>query len=157
MGSTKREREKRRLGEEGLFFFSSFLSLREAYHCGNVSSHRICLFLQVLQPLRDFVWLFLGGPPPGPAMLPKLVKPPVNRRVVQRVYLESNSNQKKLGVLWLWWVSKESYRIRAHLPNCSSGGDARRRRRVNACKKGLCNGCVAATKAKTRYTTCQKG
>jgi hypothetical protein len=29
--------------------------------------------LQVLQPLRDLVWLFLGGPPPGPAMLSKLV------------------------------------------------------------------------------------
>ena len=33
----------------------------------------MCLFLHVLQPLRDLVWLFLGGPPPGPAMLSKLV------------------------------------------------------------------------------------
>ncbi len=43
------------------------------HHCGNVSSQRMCLFLQVLQPLRDFVWLFLGRPPPGPAifMLPE--------------------------------------------------------------------------------------
>jgi hypothetical protein len=40
-----------------------------AYHCGNVSSQRMCRFLQVLQPLRDLVWLFLGGPPPGPAMV----------------------------------------------------------------------------------------
>ena len=33
----------------------------------------MCLFLQVLQPVRDLVWLFRGGPPPGPAILPRLV------------------------------------------------------------------------------------
>lgn len=38
------------------------------YHCGNVSSQRMCLFLHVLHPLRDFVWLRLEGPPPGPAI-----------------------------------------------------------------------------------------
>jgi hypothetical protein len=71
------------------------LGLGEAYHCGNVSSHRICLFLQVLQPLRDFVWLFLGGPPPGPAMLSKLV-PSQPKGGPGRVYL-GQINQK-LGV-----------------------------------------------------------
>jgi len=40
----------------------------ETYHCGNVSSQRICLFLHVLQPFRDLVWLRLEGPPPGPAI-----------------------------------------------------------------------------------------
>src|SRR5690606_23095405 len=35
------------------------------YHCGWVSSQRICLRLQVAQPVRDLVWLFLGGPPPA--------------------------------------------------------------------------------------------
>ena len=33
----------------------------------------MCLFLHVLQPVRDLVWLFRGGPPPGPAILPRLV------------------------------------------------------------------------------------
>jgi len=42
---------------------------KTAYHWGTVSSHRICLLLQVLQPFLDFVWLFRGGPPPGPAIL----------------------------------------------------------------------------------------
>ena len=32
----------------------------------------MCLFLQVLQPVRDFVWLLRGGPPPGPAILARL-------------------------------------------------------------------------------------
>lgn len=41
----------------------------QIYHCGNVSSHRICRLLQVRQPLRDLVWLLRGGPPPGPAMV----------------------------------------------------------------------------------------
>ena len=39
------------------------------YHCGKVSSHLICRLLQVLQPFRDLVWLFRGGPPPGPAIV----------------------------------------------------------------------------------------
>lgn len=39
-----------------------------AYHCGNVSSQRICRLLHVLQPFRDLVWLRLEGPPPGPAI-----------------------------------------------------------------------------------------
>jgi hypothetical protein len=42
--------------------------LARTYHCGNVSSHRMCLFLHVLHPFRDFVWLRLEGPPPGPAI-----------------------------------------------------------------------------------------
>lgn len=29
------------------------------YHCGVVSSHLMCLFLHVLQPSLDFVWLLL--------------------------------------------------------------------------------------------------
>ena len=33
----------------------------------------MCLLLQVLHPVRDLVWLFRGGPPPGPAILPGLV------------------------------------------------------------------------------------
>ena len=28
----------------------------------------MCRLLQVLQPFLDFVWLFRGGPPPGPAI-----------------------------------------------------------------------------------------
>ena len=40
-----------------------------SYHWGKCSSQRMCLFLHVLQPLRDFVWLLRGGPPPGPAIL----------------------------------------------------------------------------------------
>ena len=28
----------------------------------------MCRLLQVLQPLRDLVWLLRGGPPPGPAI-----------------------------------------------------------------------------------------
>lgn len=39
-----------------------------SYHCGNVSSQRICRRLHVLHPLRDLVWLRLEGPPPGPAI-----------------------------------------------------------------------------------------
>jgi hypothetical protein len=39
-----------------------------AHHCGNVSSQRMCLFLHVLHPFRDLVWLRLEGPPPGPAI-----------------------------------------------------------------------------------------
>lgn len=39
------------------------------YHCGKVSSQRMCLRLQVLQPFRDLVWLLRGGPPPGPAIV----------------------------------------------------------------------------------------
>jgi len=38
------------------------------YHCGNVSSQRMCLLLHVLHPFRDLVWLRLEGPPPGPAI-----------------------------------------------------------------------------------------
>lgn len=48
------------------------LSLSRTYHCGKLSSHRICLRLHVLQPFRDLVWLLRGGPPPGPAMLNKV-------------------------------------------------------------------------------------
>ena len=43
-------------------------SMLRTHHCGKLSSHRICLLLQVLQPFRDFVWLLRGGPPPGPAI-----------------------------------------------------------------------------------------
>ena len=39
------------------------------YHCGNVSSQRMCRRLQVLHPLRDLVCDLRGGPPPGPAIL----------------------------------------------------------------------------------------
>ena len=42
--------------------------IKGTYHCGKVSSHRICLLLHVLQPLRDLVWLLRGGPPPGPTI-----------------------------------------------------------------------------------------
>lgn len=38
------------------------------YHWGNDSSHRMCLLLHVLHPLRDLVWLRLEGPPPGPGI-----------------------------------------------------------------------------------------
>jgi hypothetical protein len=62
----------------------------------------MCLFLQVLQPLRDLVWLFLGGPPPGPAMLSKLV--PSQPKGGPDGYIYGELNQKKLGVLLLWWV-----------------------------------------------------
>ena len=43
----------------------------DTHHWGKVSSQRICRRLQVLQPLRDFVWLRREGPPPGPAILTK--------------------------------------------------------------------------------------
>ena len=33
-------------------------------HCGNVSSQRMCLRLQVLQPFRLLVWLRREGPAP---------------------------------------------------------------------------------------------
>lgn len=44
------------------------MRIATAYHCGKFSSHLMCLFLHMRQPLRDLVWLLRGGPPPGPAM-----------------------------------------------------------------------------------------
>lgn len=38
------------------------------YHCGKVSSHLICRRLQVLHPLRLFVWLRREGPAPWGAI-----------------------------------------------------------------------------------------
>ena len=38
-------------------------------HCGNVSSQRMCLLLQILQPFRDLVWLRLEGPPRDPVIV----------------------------------------------------------------------------------------
>jgi hypothetical protein len=68
----------------------------------------MCLFLQVLQPLRDFVWLFLGGPPPGPAMLSKLV-PSQPKDGPDGIF---RAAQPEAGVLLLRWV-RGSYSIRA--------------------------------------------
>ncbi len=41
---------------------------RIMYHCGKVSSQRMCLLLHVLQPFLDFVWLLRVGPAPCGAM-----------------------------------------------------------------------------------------
>lgn len=57
------------------------------YHCGNVSSQRICRLLQVLHPFRDLVWLRLEGPPPGPAIEEDVVKGFSERGWVNRTIL----------------------------------------------------------------------
>lgn len=49
--------------------FAQYAHVVYAYHCGKLSSQRICRLLHVLQPKRDLVWLLRGGPPPGPAIL----------------------------------------------------------------------------------------
>lgn len=62
------------------------------YHCGKVSSQRMCLRLQVRQPFRDLVWLLRGGPAPEPgitlflfghACLDQVLKDGANSRTVK--------------------------------------------------------------------------